>query len=54
MQSLIWIAIVLVVIWVVARLVAGVAGVLLNLLWIIAIILLIVWLFNLVTGGSGA
>jgi hypothetical protein len=53
MQNLIWIALVLIVIWAVARLVAGVAGVLLNLLWIAAIVLLLIWLFGVIT-GSGA
>lgn len=53
MHNLIWIAIVLVVIWVIARLVAGVAGILLNLLWIVAIILLALWLWGVLTGSGG-
>jgi hypothetical protein len=44
MNSLLYIAVVLVVIWVIARVVGFVAGALLNLLWILAIILFIVWI----------
>ncbi len=44
MNTLIYIAILLVVIWVIARVVGFVAGALLNLLWVIAIILVVVWL----------
>jgi hypothetical protein len=44
MNTLIYIAILLVVIWVIARVVGFVAGALLNLLWIIAIVLVVVWL----------
>ncbi len=51
MQHLIWIAIALVVIWIVARLIAGIAGLLLNLLWIIAIVAFLVWLYGVITGG---
>jgi len=43
MNSFLWIAILLVVIWVVARLFLAVTGALLHVLWIIGIILLIVW-----------
>ncbi|HEX5521728.1 MAG TPA: hypothetical protein VFX29_08510 [Longimicrobiaceae bacterium] len=50
MRSLIWIAILLVVIWVVARLVGFVAGALLNLLWIVALVLFVIWLFGVITG----
>jgi hypothetical protein len=41
-----------VVIWIVARLIAGIAGVLLNLLWIVAIIAFVVWLFGMLTGRN--
>jgi hypothetical protein len=54
MRHLIWIAIALVVIWVVARVIAGIAGALLNLLWIVAIIVAAIWLFGLVTGRSSS
>jgi hypothetical protein len=54
MRHLIWIAIALVVIWVVARVIAGIAGVLLNLLWILAIIAFVVWLFGMLTGKKGS
>jgi hypothetical protein len=53
MRNLIWIAIALVVVWVVARVIAGIAGALLNLLWILAIIIFVVWLFGVLTGGRG-
>lgn len=54
MRHLIWIAVLLVVIWVIARLIAGIAGALLNLLWIVAIIVFVVWLFGLLTGRRGS
>jgi hypothetical protein len=54
MRHLIWIAIALVVIWVVARVIAGIAGALLNLLWIVAIIVAAIWLFGLVTGRGSS
>jgi hypothetical protein len=54
MRHLIWIAVLLVVIWVIARLIAGIAGALLNLLWIVAIIVFVVWLFGLVTGRGAS
>ena len=43
MNSLIWFAVLLVVIWIVARVFLAVTGALLHVLWIIAIIALIVW-----------
>jgi hypothetical protein len=54
MRHLIWIAIALVVIWVVARVIAGIAGALLNLLWIVAIIVAAIWLFGVVTGKGSS
>ena len=50
MRSLLWIAIALVVNWLIAKVVAGVAGALLNLLWIAAIIFGIIWLIGHFTG----
>ncbi|CAN5549245.1 hypothetical protein BH24GEM3_BH24GEM3_22760 [soil metagenome] len=50
MRALLPIAILLVVIWVIARVVGFVAGAMLNLLWIIALVLLVIWLIGLVTG----
>lgn len=50
MRNLIWIAVALVVIWVVARVIAGIAGMMLNLLWIVAIIVFVVWLWGVLTG----
>jgi hypothetical protein len=52
MRSLLYIAILLVVIWIVARVIAGVASVLLNILWIVALVMLVIWLFGLVTGRN--
>lgn len=52
MRNLIWIAIALVVIWVVARVIAGIAGMLLNLLWIVAIIVFVIWLWGVIRGNS--
>ena len=43
MNSLIWFAVLLVIIWIVARVFLAVTGALLHVLWIIAIIALIVW-----------
>lgn len=43
MNNLLWIAAVLIVIWIVAAFTKAVAGALLNLLWIVALILLVVW-----------
>jgi ABC-type polysaccharide/polyol phosphate export permease len=54
MHYLIWIAIALAVIWVVARVIAGIAGVLLNLLWIVAIIVFVVWLIGRIRGRSSS
>lgn len=54
MNNLVWIAVALVVVWIVARLIAGIAGALLNLLWILAIIVFVVWLFNVLTGKRGS
>lgn len=50
MQALLWIAILLVVLWVVAELVGFVAGALLNLLWIAALIFGAIWLYQRITG----
>ncbi len=44
MNNLLYLAILLVVIWVAARVVGFVAGALLHLLWIVAIVLVIIWL----------
>ena len=52
MRALLPIAILLVVVWIVARVVGFVAGALLHLLWIVALILLAIWVFNRVTGRT--
>jgi len=50
MNSFLWIAILLVVVWVVARVFLAVTGAMLHLLWVIGIILLIVWLVKKFAG----
>jgi hypothetical protein len=48
-HSFLWIAVLLVIIWVVARVVLAVTSVALHLLWVLAIIALVVWLVGRVT-----
>ncbi len=50
MNSLIWIAVVLVVIWIVARVFLAVTSALLHVIWIIAIVAAIIWLVRKFTG----
>ena len=45
-HSLVFLALLLVVIWIVARVVLAVTSVALHGLWVVAIILLILWLMN--------
>jgi Ca2+/Na+ antiporter len=45
-HALIFLALVLVVIWVIARVVLTITSVALHALWVLAIILIIVWLVN--------
>ena len=52
MRPLLYVAILLVVIWVVARVVGCVAGAMLNLLWIVALVLFVIWLIGLITGRN--
>ena len=49
MNTLIWVAVVLVIIWIVARLFLAVTGALLHVLWIIAIVALIIWVVKKLT-----
>jgi hypothetical protein len=44
MNSLIWFAVALAILWVVARVFLAVTSALLHVIWIVAIILLILWL----------
>lgn len=46
MTSIIWIAVVLFVIWLVIRLVFAITSAALHILWIIGVILLVVWLMK--------
>ncbi|CAN5684881.1 hypothetical protein BH23GEM3_BH23GEM3_05220 [soil metagenome] len=52
MRALLGIAILLIVIWAVARIVGFVAGAMLNLLWIVALVLLVIWLIGFITGRN--
>ena len=52
MRALLGIAILLIVIWIIARVVGFLAGALLNLLWIIALVLFVIWLIGLITGRN--
>jgi len=47
-HSLLWIAVVLIVIWVIARLTLAVTSLALHILWIAALILIIIWLIGLI------
>jgi hypothetical protein len=49
-RSFLWIAGLLLVIWIAARVVGFMAGALLNLLWIAAIIFAVIWLIGQFTG----
>lgn len=44
MNWLLWLAVALLLLWIVAEVIGWVAGALLNLLWILALVLLVVWL----------
>jgi hypothetical protein len=47
-HSLLWIAVLLIVIWVIARLTLAVTSLALHILWIVAVIMIIVWLIGLI------
>lgn len=51
-HSFLWIALVLVIIWIVAKAVLAVTSVALHLLWVLAIIALVVWLVGRVSKRS--
>jgi hypothetical protein len=44
MDKLLWVAVVLIIIWVIAGVTKWVAGALLHVLWVVAVILFLVWL----------
>lgn len=46
MNSLVWLAILLIVIWIVLRVFLALTSVALHVLWIIGVILFLVWLFK--------
>jgi hypothetical protein len=45
-HSLVWLALLLVVVWIVARVILAITSFALHLLWVIAIVLAAIWLFN--------
>jgi hypothetical protein len=49
-HALIWIAVLLMIIWVIARVTLAVTSLALHILWIVALILIIIWLIGRVTG----
>ena len=49
-NSLIWLAVLLFVLWIVLRLVLAVSGGFLHLLWIGAIIFALIWAFRIISG----
>jgi hypothetical protein len=48
-HSLLWIAVLLIVIWVIARLTLAITSLALHILWIVAVIMIIIWLIALIT-----
>jgi len=48
-HSLLWIAVLLIVIWVIARLTLAVTSLALHILWIVAVIMIIIWLIGLIS-----
>jgi hypothetical protein len=47
-HSLLWIAVLLIVIWVIARLTLAVTSLALHMLWIVAVTMIIIWLMGLI------
>jgi len=47
-HSLLWIAVLLIVIWVIARLTLAITSLALHILWIVAVIMIIIWLIALI------
>ena len=52
MHSLVWLAIVLAIAWIVLRLALAVTSGLLHLLWIAALVMVVIWLFNKLRGKA--
>ena len=46
MNSFIWLAVLLVIVWIVARIFLAVTSVLLHLLWVGAVIFIVIWLIK--------
>ncbi|MBA3882271.1 MAG: hydrophobic protein [Chthoniobacterales bacterium] len=51
-HSLLWVAILLVIIWVVARVVLAVTSIALHLLWVLAVIAIVIWLISRVSNRT--
>jgi hypothetical protein len=47
-HSLLWIAVLLIVIWVIARLTLAVTSLALHILWIVAVMMVVIWLIGLI------
>lgn len=52
MNSLVWLALLLVIAWVVLRVALAVTSGILHLLWIAALIMAVLWLFGKFRGGA--
>lgn len=52
-NALIWIAVVLVIVWVLARITLAVTSLALHLLWIAAVVMAIVWVVGKLSAKSG-
>jgi hypothetical protein len=54
MNSLVWLALVAVIIWIVLRVALAITSGILHLLWIAAIIMFVMWLYHKVRGKTKA
>ncbi len=52
MHNFLWVAIVLVVLWLLLRFALAVTGFALHLIWVVALIMLVLWLVRLLRGGG--
>jgi hypothetical protein len=52
MHKVLWLALVLVVVWLLLRFALAVTGAFLHVLWVIALVMFVVWLVRLLRGGG--
>lgn len=52
MHTFLWLAVVLVILWIILKFALALTGAALHLLWIAAIIMLIIWVINMVRGSG--